>query len=127
MQAYFDEVVAITAPLEQIYLEFAALTTQAGSNPLSVFDEDWRFAVVVHLAGMKIAAEQIRELNAPPDVRHIHSDLLEMAAGLDQAADLFAAGMDNFDPDLIALSGEQINANTELAIAAAAKINALCQ
>ena len=127
VQAYFDEMLEITGPLEQIYLKIGALTAQAGSNPLLVFDEDWRFEVVVHLAGMKVAAEQIRELNAPPHVRHIHSDLLEMATGLDRAADLFAAGMDNFDPDLLALSAEQIDANTELVIVAAAKVNALCQ
>ncbi len=92
-----------------------------------VFDDDWRFSVVVHLAAMKVAAEQIRELNPPPHVRHIHSDLMEMAAGLDRAADLFAAGMDNYDPDLLGMSAEQIGENTDIVIGAAAKVSALCQ
>lgn len=127
VQAYFDEMLKITGPLEQTYLEIGALTAQAGSNPLLVFDDDWRFSVVVHLAAMKVAAEQIRELNPPTQVRHIHSDLIEMAAGLDRAADLFAAGMDNYDPDLLAMSAEQIDANTDIVIGAAAKVSALCQ
>ncbi len=101
MKAYFDEMLEINGPLQQTYLEIGGLTAQVGSSPLLVFDEDWRFELVIHLAAMKVAAEQIRELNAPSHVRHIHSDLLQMAAGLDLAADLFAAGMDNFDPDLL--------------------------
>ena len=65
-RAYINSVVEVFTPMGTAYGEFGRLNIEASDNPVLIFDDSWKLEVVLQLALIEIAAEEITELTPPP-------------------------------------------------------------
>ena len=65
-RAYINSVVEVFTPMGTAYGEFGRLNIEASDNPVLIFDDSWKLEVVLQLAVIEIAAEEITELTPPP-------------------------------------------------------------
>ena len=77
------------------------LFADAADNPFVILTDDFAFAAGINLGLMQFAAQSILELTPPNSrkAREIHAVASGMARATINAADLVAAGIDEFDTD----------------------------
>ena len=92
--AYLD-IAAASAPLGVMML-------QLDDDPFLILDDAWRAPVVVYLALLRVAAETLLDLNAPPSTREIDSLVKSAARELFRLTELVALAIDDLDADKLA-------------------------
>ena len=90
-------------------------------------DPDWQFQLGLNLGVLQFAAEEIRALDAPQEIQHVHNDMLQMADAMDEGATLFASGVDNLNVDLLELAITRFSEVNRLIESTTAKTLAICQ
>ena len=125
-RAYFARLGEIIVPLSTTYGEFGRLNQEASNNVLLIYDDAWKFEVVVQLALIQSAADGIKELTAPPSLASIHQHNLQMASAMQDGNDLYAKGIDNLDADLIGAALLRMDDVNTLLNEGTAKLQAYC-
>lgn len=78
-----------------------SLANRAAVDPYLMIDEDWKLATAMCLASFTIAGEMIQEINPPVQYVQLHEQLVEAVAHYDRFVELYAAGIDDLDANLV--------------------------
>lgn len=94
------------------------LFIQAGENPVLMLSDDWKTKVAIAMASLKVSYQDIQNLTPPNNLKRFHDLTVDALSYCDAAMDQFATGIDNLDPDSLAVGGGLLalcNENIDLA------------
>jgi len=92
--AYLLSMGEISTNLGQALSDISDDSGAVGDNPSLILDDAWKIKAATHLAAIKIACQNIRDLAAPPRYAAVHSEMLTAAGYFENTCDLYAAGVD---------------------------------
>jgi len=102
-----------------------ALWVIATEDLLLLFDDDWKLQMAIQIVAVKLCGERARELEPPPLFQNGHEDFVEATWHFDRAMDLYAEGIDEFDPAKIEKATEEIALGKDCIKRATAKFEEL--
>lgn len=117
-RAYMLELATATSPLQKSMSDFTTLNSQLSQNALLLFDENWKWDMIIALAVMQTEAQALADVKAPPSMVYVQQDMVNVAASMKQMTEAYAQGIDNLNEDdlYVALAHlENINATVALA------------
>jgi hypothetical protein len=117
----------IAETYESALLGLATQSTEAGTDPLLIFNDDWLIKTGVYLAGLTLAGESLRELDPPERFHEVHEDMLEAAGYFDLVVKYYAEGVDEVDPDKLNLASTNMLLGAESVSTATDKLVLLTQ
>ncbi|MCY4583689.1 MAG: hypothetical protein OXE50_12980 [Chloroflexi bacterium] len=86
---------------------FGELAFQLINDPSRFGDQDWNLRVRTVLLTLQGDAQRIREVQpVPASIQHIHTEVEEMAALIDEGVIVFGRGLEDGDPGLVARGNE---------------------
>ena len=98
-EVYTEKITGVLNTYSDVFTNLAKLFTAAGNDATLILDDEWRKNVVLVLATMGLANEDVRALNPPERFINTHSYLLNAAAHYDKAIYLCAEAVDSLDVD----------------------------
>jgi hypothetical protein len=101
-------------PLSESLPKFVDLSYQAASDPMLIFDNEWKIEVATELATWSVSRERFAAMTPPSSLAGFHAKFLDALTRLDSAGTLFAEGVDEVDPDKINRASAQMNEGTAL-------------
>lgn len=78
------------------------------SNPLLMFDEDWLTDVGLALVGMKVYADEMAALDAPPSLQRVDPLVDALTAETNQYIGFMAQGLDNMDVGAVEAANDSL-------------------
>ena len=86
---------------------FGELAFQVGNDPSLLGGEEWNLRVRSVLSTLQADAQRISEIQpVPASVQHIHAEMEEIAALIDEGVVVYGRGLDDGDPGLVARGNE---------------------
>lgn len=122
---YAQEIAALSNAWSSAFAAISTLATDAGDNPVLMFDEDWQGSMARVLVIIQVTDDRIRGLDPPSKFTDVHKDLLSAAGHFDVMIELMILGIDNMDAEALTGATEHMNAGTEFVQKATAKLQAL--
>lgn len=90
-----------------------------------IFTDAWMIDVAVELVTWDSTYDEAMAITPPSRFAEFHAVYVEALGNVSEAGDLFAQGIDNFDPELINQAAEKLNRGTVLLEEAARMLNEL--
>ena len=113
-QTYFLSVATLAREVIPNSEGFARQNRLVSNDPVVITQRDWKAKTALYLANMQLYVSAVKDLSAPPSVKHIHELYLKSVDALQSAIDFYTYGLDNLDGDAILESGAYFGEHARL-------------
>ena len=106
--AYSEEITLILQTYGETSLRLGELLGSGSEDPSLFFDDDWTIKVALNLVVIELQADKIKTIIPPPDMVPTHAWMLKLAEETYLMKANLTYGIDNFDPDAMQASIENM-------------------
>jgi uncharacterized protein YgiM (DUF1202 family) len=108
-QAYAQDILDMLTEYQDSLTNISVLMGKGGQDPTLILDADWKHQVALNLAIWKLEWQEIQLLEPPARFIKVHQEVLIFGQHFDRAADLTAAGIDQFDQTKLRQAAAEID------------------
>ncbi len=125
-RVYLTAVGVLSEDIADTAFSLGNLLDEVWDNPGILYNDGWRLRMAVELVALQAHADDIRSLRAPVSMSHIHGDLRAIGEHMEDAAELYARGIDDLDAQVVNRANWEIADAASLASSVGRQIGLAC-